>query len=268
MERVRLIVAAIVGSTLVVACSFGSGESAPFCDVVDELRNLAPSGEMRITAEFVPNTPHGAFLTDPACRSSIVRVAFPDRSRLKAFFDEAYSGGGITTRIWVDATIRAEPATVGEAQGLNLVIDSVHGFRDVSVIRPPRPGEHTDAPLDVDRSPDGTDSMTLEIGGVTVECGDAPIRRTLHLRSSGRHTALTERFAGGAPIGLALPGQAEEAGMDRSVQVVIDFLRDREKFNYFNLELDADFEVVCSHGEILLKPVRVHTSRLRRYRRE
>lgn len=194
MKRTRFFAVAILCLPLVAACRPDAQEPAPFCDVIEELRNLAPSGELRITAEFVPNTPHRAFLTDPGCRSSIVPVAFPDRSRLEAFFDEAYAGGGMATRVWVDATVRAEPTTPREGQGVRLAIDRVHGFKDVSVIRAPRPVE----PIRVHVSNLVAAESTLD--GRSIILGDACL-------VANRHGMTAEGCGmdGGPPLALIFP---------------------------------------------------------------
>lgn len=109
--------------------------------------------------------------------------------------------------------------------------------------------------------------LSLELGGKVVNCEDGVVRKHLFLRSSGRHTSLTERFAGGSPIPLMLPGRGGTIEVDPSVLIVFEYLRDREKYSYFNLELYADFQVHCSGSEIALMPTKVHHSRLRRFRK-
>mgnify|MGYP005751800377 CR=1 FL=1 len=109
--------------------------------------------------------------------------------------------------------------------------------------------------------------QSLELGGRVITCDDGVVRQLLYLRSSGRHTSLTEQFAGGSPIRMMLPGQGGTIELDPSVYIVFEYLRDREKYSHFNLELDADFQVHCSGSEIALMPIKVHGSRLRRFRK-
>ena len=108
------------------------------CDFPGEAGRSSSSERVRIRAVFVPDARHGAYFTAPECPGVVVPVAFPDRSKQEDFFDAAYSGGGATTKLEVDATVIVESAIEGDVQSVSLRIESVHEFADVSVIRPPR----------------------------------------------------------------------------------------------------------------------------------
>lgn len=124
-----------------VVCRTAADPVASICSIVEGARALLPRGRVRIQAVFVPDARHGAYFTDPRCPDVVVPATFPDRRKLGEFFDAAYSGGGATTKLKVDATVTSGPAAEGDGQGMVLTIEQIHAFSDISVIRPPRPGD-------------------------------------------------------------------------------------------------------------------------------
>lgn len=124
---------------LMAACVSGAGVPMSICDFTGVANELSSSERVRIRAVFVPDARHGAYFTAPECPAVVVPVAFPDRSNQEDFFDAAYSGGGATTKLKVDATVIVESVVEGDVQSVVLKIERVHDFTDVSVIRPPKP---------------------------------------------------------------------------------------------------------------------------------
>ena len=108
------------------------------CDFAGVASRSSSPERVRIRAVFVPDARHGAYFTDPECPGVVVPVAFPDRSKQEDFFDAAFSGGGATTKLKVDATVIVEFVVEGGVQNVILRIERVHKFTDVSVIRPPK----------------------------------------------------------------------------------------------------------------------------------
>lgn len=136
MLRLALLIYCVL---LIAACGSGAVVSDSICRLAESEESHVPAEGVRITAVFVPNSPHRPYFTDPDCPSVIVRATFPDRSRFEDFFDSAYAGGGLANRLEVDVTVTADLQSDGTGRGLVLKIEQVHEFTDVSVTRPPRP---------------------------------------------------------------------------------------------------------------------------------
>jgi hypothetical protein len=98
-------------------------------------------------------------------------------------------------------------------------------------------------------------------------CDGKPIQRTLFLSASDHAWILSERFSGGKAVALNLLPEGDGSA-DPSTATLVHFIRDHNTRDHFKLEVDGVFRAVCDHGVVVaLEPVRVISSRLRRFRR-
>lgn len=122
----------LVSASILAGCAASPEPKVGFCTLVQEVAEYR-SKRVRVEGVYVPNVPHRGYMKDAGSPGKLLPAAFPDGRGLETFFGDAYSGGGITTRMKVDVTV-----LVNERNGgVVLEMIQVHEYSDVSISRPP-----------------------------------------------------------------------------------------------------------------------------------